>query len=148
MKKDYIIVSGIIIFTIIMMIASVVLNFDKTNTIKIDDKEYIINNELKLNDFIGKGKPVLVDIGSVDCGACKELLPTIYKLQDKYESKAIIMFIDYLKHRELAMNFDFVITPTLYFYDPEGNLFKKLEGVVTEEEIKNAFIEMGYPLDW
>lgn len=147
MKRDYIIVLGITVITVFLMIISVTVNFDKVNVITVEGKEYLINDELKTTDFLNKGMPVLVDIGSVDCGACKELLPTIYKLQNEHSDQAIIMFIDYLKHRQLAMNFDFVITPTLYFYDAKGNLYKKLEGVSTEDEIKEVFKEMGYDLD-
>lgn len=45
--------------------------------------------EVKLSDYVGKGKYVLLDFWSPWCGPCKREIPNIKKVYDQYSSKGL-----------------------------------------------------------
>lgn len=49
--------------------------------------------EVKLSDFVGKGKPVLVDFWASWCGPCRSSMPELVELYAKYKGKFEIVGI-------------------------------------------------------
>ncbi len=80
-----------------------------------------------------------------DCPFCKQMKPTIEKLQEDYESKIYkFEIIDVSTEEGLrqADEFGVFITPTFVLLDADGNELDRLAGAATEENMVK-FIERG-----
>lgn len=80
-----------------------------------------------------------------DCPFCKQMKPTIEKLQKEYESKIYkFEIIDVSTEEGLrqADEFGVFITPTFVLLDADGNELDRLAGAATEENMVK-FIERG-----
>ncbi len=118
-------------------------------------KEFIANNYekgfelLATEDFdkeevLSRGYPALLDIGGGECNSCKAMKPELEKLNQEWQGKVIVKFIDYWKYPELGEQFNFSVIPTQFFYDEDGKLYKTHQGQITKEEAIEIFKEMGY----
>lgn len=80
-----------------------------------------------------------------DCPFCKQMEPTIEKLQRDYESKIYkFEIIDVSTDEGLrqADEFGVFITPTFVLLDADGNELDRISGAATEENMVK-FIERG-----
>lgn len=61
-------------------------------------------------------KPVLVDFWSPTCGPCRLLAPTIEKLAQENEGKAVVMKCNVFDNMELAASLNIDVVPTIIVF--------------------------------
>lgn len=114
------------------------------------------------------GVPTVIDFGSDSCIPCKEMAPTLEKLNAEWQGKAVVQFMDVWKYTDGVSDFPVQVIPTQVFFDADGtpfipseNLQKEIQfdmysdkesgahvftvhqGGLTEEQMRIIFAEMG-----
>ncbi len=125
-----------------------------------------VTESLDLEHLKTYGLPIVLDFGSESCPPCREMAPTIEKLNRDLQGKAIIRYMDVWESPELAEGYPISVIPTLMFFDKDGNpylppdsettqmilystrdteehVFTAQEGIMTEDEIRSILVEMG-----
>ncbi|MDD3360891.1 MAG: thioredoxin domain-containing protein [Hespellia sp.] len=112
--------------------------------------------------------PAMIDFGAKSCGPCKEMAPTLEVLNNEWQGKAVIHFMDVGSYNQGLEDFPLQVIPTQFFFDKDGLPFvpsEKLQeemefimynkketklhvltahqGVVTENQLREIFAEMG-----
>jgi thioredoxin 1 len=82
-------------------------------------------------------KPVLLDFWAVWCGPCRMVAPTIDKLAEDYQGKAIIGKINVDEETALAEQFKVMSIPTLYVIKG-GKVVERLVGARPYAELAAA----------
>lgn len=126
-----------------------IIKQNNITSLKLDVTSYdmFVDNSFNLNETLSLGYPIMIEVGSEDCVACKEMMPIMASVAKKLDGKAFILFVDYSKYPDVANKFDFELTPTQFFYNKEGKLHKKNVGVLSENNIITIFLEMGVELE-
>ena len=125
-----------------------------------------VTEKLDLEKLKSYGLPIVVDFGADSCIPCKEMAPVLVKLNEKYQGKAIVKFVDVWKYKSLAAGYPIRVIPTQVFIDKNGkpyvpsetqtirmkkfysqdkneHIFTVHEGGLTEERLLSALKEMG-----
>lgn len=112
------------------------------------------------------GLPILIDFGAETCIPCREMAPVLKKLNEEWQGKVIVKFVDISKYPDAAADFPVQVIPTQFFFDakgkpyvpsdPEGmqmqiytlrdtqeHVYTAHMGGMTEEQVKAVFAEMG-----
>lgn len=106
--------------------------------------ELLATEDFDKEEVLSRGYPSLLDIGGGECIPCKAMKPVLVELNDEWQGKVIVKFIDYWKYPDLGNQFNFSVIPTQFFYDKDGKLYKTHQGQITKEEVIDTFEEMGY----
>ncbi|MTH15451.1 thioredoxin domain-containing protein [Flavobacterium sp. LC2016-01] len=102
-------------------------------------KPFFANSKSKLtlteyNKIIADNKTVLVDIGSVYCGACKKVKPVLETIKAQYGSNLKVIEIDLEDNTQVIADLKTIkVFPTLILYQ-NGKIILKKEGF---ENLKN-----------
>ncbi|MRX68657.1 Rhodanese-related sulfurtransferase [Flavobacterium resistens] len=102
-------------------------------------KPFFANSKSKLtlaeyNKIISDNKTVLVDIGSVYCGACKKVKPVLETIKTQYGSNLKVVEIDLEDNTQVIADLKTIkVFPTLILYQ-NGKIILKKEGF---ENLKN-----------
>ncbi|MEN2413494.1 thioredoxin domain-containing protein [Flavobacterium mesophilum] len=102
-------------------------------------KPYFTNSKSKLtlaeyNKIVTENNTVLVDIGSVYCGACKKVKPILETIKAQYGSNLKIVEIDLEDNTQIIADLKTIkVFPTLLLYQ-KGKIILKKEGF---ENLKN-----------
>lgn len=102
-------------------------------------KPYFTNSKSKLtlaeyNKIISENKAVLVDIGSVYCGACKKVKPVLETIKAQYGTNLKVVEIDLEDNTQVIADLKTIkVFPTLILYQ-NGKIILKKEGF---ENLKN-----------
>ena len=152
MKNKRLIGLVVVSLIIISMISIIIIkNSSKEEEINSNTYEAVFEllatKDFDKKEILSKGYPVLLDIGGGECLPCKAMKPVLEQLNEEWQGKAIVKFIDYWKYPALADQFDFSIIPTQFFYDEDGKLYTTHQGQITKEEVIEIFEEMGYSFD-
>ncbi|MCP1110425.1 thioredoxin family protein [Ohessyouella blattaphilus] len=114
------------------------------------------------------GIPTVIDFGSDSCIPCKEMAPTLEKLNAEWQEKAAVQFIDVWKYTDGVSDFPVQVIPTQVFFNADGSpfipsedlqkeiqfdmysdkeskdhVFTVHQGGLTEEQLRIIFAEMG-----
>jgi thioredoxin 1 len=84
---------------------------------------------------------VVVDFWSPKCEPCKELMPFVAKLAEKYQDKAKFCKLDTASNRRLAISQKVLGLPTIGFYR-DGEKIAELTKDVTAEDIEAKLNEL------
>ena len=95
---------------------------------------------------VEKPLPVLLELGSVNCVACKAMVPIIDGLKEGYAGKLDVEFVDVQKEREVAALYGIQAIPTQIFFDAEGNEIFRHVGFFPREDIIAKWQELGISL--
>jgi thioredoxin 1 len=109
--------------------------------------------------------PIIIDFGADSCIPCKEMAPVLKKLNQEWQGKVIVKFIDVWKYPDAAADFPLQVIPTQFFFDAQGNPYVPSDpeamqmymlkdtggehvytahvGGITEAQLRAALEEMG-----
>lgn len=114
------------------------------------------------------GVPTVIDFGSDSCIPCKEMAPVLETLNEEWQDKAAVQFMDVWKYTDGVEDFPVSVIPTQVFFNADGNpfvpsdelatqieftmysdktteehVFTVHQGGITEEQMRMIFAEMG-----
>ncbi len=112
--------------------------------------------------------PILIDFGADSCIPCKEMAPVLKELNETLMGKAIVIFVDVWKYKDISSGFPINVIPTQILFGPDGKpytpskeinqsirfsthknkgtgelLFTTHQGGLTKEQIRSIFADMG-----
>jgi thioredoxin 1 len=90
-----------------------------------------------------QGVVTMIDLGADSCVPCKMMAPILKKVEQDYEGRAVIAFIDVWKYRDQAARFGIRAIPTQIFYDAEGREVYRHLGFMSEQDIVKQLRSMG-----
>lgn len=136
-----------------------------------DNADFALDaTELDLKQLKSYGIPIMIDFGADSCIPCKEMAPILKELNETYQGKVIIKFVDVWKNQSLAEGFPLEVIPTQFFFDKEGNpyvpsnpeemqmmmysmkdtnehVYTAHQGGMSKEQILAVFKELGVEVD-
>lgn len=83
-------------------------------------------NEESFQASLESGDTMVVDFWAEWCGPCKMLGPTIDKLAEEYEGKAIVGKVDVDAQQALAAKFGVMSIPTLVYFKDGKEVDRKV----------------------
>lgn len=125
-------------------------------------------SEVDLDKIKSYKIPFVIDFGSDQCIPCKQMAPVLETLNEEWQGKAIVQFVDVWKYQTAANDFPVSVIPTQVFYNADGtpyapsesiqksieftmysdkttgkHIFTVHQGGITEAEMRQIFAEMG-----
>jgi len=91
--------------------------------------------------------PVLLELGSTSCVACKAMAPIIDELKEAYAGKIDVEFVDVEKDHEAAGLYGIQAIPTQIFFDADGNEIFRHTGFFPREDIVAKWKQLGVSLE-
>jgi len=85
-----------------------------------------------LKEWRDSGLPVIIVFGTQSCPVCAELKPILKTMNEEYQGRAIIKYIDLTAHPDAADDFPVPAVPALFFFDKGGKPFEPGESPVIE----------------
>lgn len=94
------------------------------------------------DSVIGKGKPVLLELGSHSCIPCKEMMPILAELNTE-QTAFRVSFVDVWDAEEKSAQYNVELIPTQIFFDADGNELFRHVGFYSKEKILAKWKELG-----
>lgn len=92
-------------------------------------------------------KPLVtfIELGSVNCIPCKQMVPVMKSLEKRYGSQLKVIFYDVWtkEQKHYASMYKIRLIPTQVFLDKNGKEFHRHEGFYPEEEIDKILKSKG-----
>ena len=104
---------------------------------------YALEGSVTLPEVPVKGMVTMLDIGADKCIPCKMMAPIMKELEEEYQGKAAIIFIDVWKHQEQGQKFRIRVIPTQIFYDKDGKEVQRHEGYMDKKAIVAVLEKLG-----
>lgn len=135
-------------------------------TIEQNPDFVLVSSEIDLDQLKTYGLPIIIDFGADSCIPCKEMAPVLEKMNEEWQGKVIVKFVDVWKNPDAAANFPVQVIPTQFIFDAEGkpyvpgdsqeiqfqmysandtneHVYSAHQGGLTEENFRAIFAEMG-----
>ncbi|MCX7600290.1 MAG: thioredoxin family protein [Armatimonadetes bacterium] len=87
--------------------------------------------------------PKLLELGSVTCHACQQMMPIIEDLKRELRGRVDVEFVDVVKHSEMADKYAIQLIPTQIFLDARGRELFRHVGFYPKEDILAKMKELG-----
>ena len=91
---------------------------------------------------IGKGKPVLLELGSHSCVPCKKMMPILAELSIE-QTAFTVSFVDVWAAEEKSEQYNIELIPTQIFFDKDGAELFRHVGFYPKEDILKKWKELG-----
>ena len=91
---------------------------------------------------IGKGKPVLLELGSHSCIPCKKMMPILNELSTQ-QSEFTVSFVDVWQAEGKSEQYGIKSIPTQLFFDKDGKELFRHVGFYPKEDILAKWKEFG-----
>ncbi|MHC6180430.1 thioredoxin family protein [Clostridium sp. JNZ X4-2] len=91
-----------------------------------------------------KDKPVLVDYWGDKCEICKQLMPGVHKLEDKYGDKVKFSSLNISKARRLAIGQKVLGLPTMVLYNKGEKINSITADKITSLDDVEEFVKSYY----
>ena len=91
---------------------------------------------------IGKGIPVLLELGSHSCVPCKKMMPILAELSTE-QSAFTVSFVDVWAAEEKSEQYEVELIPTQIFFDKNGKELFRHIGFYPKEDILAKWKEFG-----
>ncbi|MFI3260090.1 MAG: thioredoxin family protein [bacterium] len=143
-KNEFIIIIVILVLIVFIMLG--VKNQDSDTKVVDRGELYSIYVDETFDriDYVDQGNPILVMVGCDTCPSCKSAITILDEVAGELEGEAFLKYIDYEEYPSLLSDYSIRVIPTFFFYDEEGAIYFRMEGVMSRENILDAFLEMGY----
>ena len=135
-----IIVCNLLMYLIIILIIKIKENVEKMKATAVGQKftdfemETPDGKPVKLSDYVGKGKVVLVDFWATWCGPCQTMGPLVEEIaEERADIKVCKLDVD--QEPELARQYRVMSIPTFLVFK-EGEVVKRDMGVMSKEEVE------------
>ena len=89
-----------------------------------------------VQEIPAKNMVTIVDLGAKFCVPCKMMAPILAELEEEYQGRAAVIFIDVLEQKGKAKEFNVSTIPTQIFYDNAGQEVWRHKGFLDKETIK------------
>lgn len=96
-----------------------------------------VTNDNFQKEVLNSDKPVLLDFWAVWCGPCRMVAPTIEKLAQAYDGRAVIGKVNVDEESALAEQFKVMSIPTIYILK-SGQVAERLIGARPYAELAAA----------
>jgi thioredoxin 1 len=92
-----------------------------------------------------KPKVTFVELGSVNCIPCRQMVPVMKAIEEKYGDQVKVVFYDVWtqEQRKYAAEYKIKLIPTQVFLDESGKEFHRHEGFYPEAEIDKILLSKG-----
>jgi thioredoxin 1 len=90
-----------------------------------------------------KGMVTMVDLGADKCAPCKLMAPILLDLEEEYQGRVAIIFLDVWKDKKPADHFGVRAIPTQIFFDATGKERYRHLGFLSKESIVAQLKKMG-----
>lgn len=87
---------------------------------------------IDLDELKSHKLPIIIDFGADSCIPCKEMAPVLKELNEEYQGKAIILFVDVWKYPDFSKGFPVSIIPTQILINSDGTPYIPLSDVLKE----------------
>lgn len=98
-------------------------------------------------DTVVAALPVLLDLGSDSCAACKTMEPILDEMRETFEGQFHVRFLDARKDRSVVSEYGIRVIPTQIFFDEDGGELFRHQGFYGREDILAKWAELGYTFD-
>lgn len=98
-------------------------------------------------DRVVAALPVLLDLGSDSCVACKAMAPILDEMRETFKGQLHVRFVDARKNRSMASEYGIKVIPTQIFFDEDGGELFRHQGFFGREDILTKWAELGYTFD-
>ena len=105
-------------------------------------KSHRIASALADDSVIGKGKPVLLELGSHSCVPCKKMMPILAELNTE-QAVFFVSIVDVWAIEGKSEQYGIKSIPTQIFFDGEGNEQFRHVGFYSKEDILAKWREFG-----
>ncbi len=96
--------------------------------IQVDNPDFALYaTEINLTELKKHALPIIIDFGADSCIPCKEMAPVLRKLNEEFQNKAIIKFVDVWKNPAGVGEFPVQVIPTQFIYDNTGKPYHPTE---------------------
>ena len=89
------------------------------------------------------GKVVMLELGSVGCMPCEQMLPVMQKLRVSYKGKLEVLFVDVREDNKTGRQFGVCLIPTQVFLDKNGKEFRRHVRFYAYDEITPVLKKAG-----
>ena len=86
----------------------------------------VVTKENFAQEVLQSDKPVLIDFWASWCGPCRMLAPTIEKLGEEFEGKAVVGKVDVDENQNLAGKFGVMSIPTVIVFKNGKEVARKV----------------------
>lgn len=92
-----------------------------------------------------KPKVTFIELGSVNCIPCKQMVPVMKAIEEKYGNQVKVVFYDVWtsEQKKYATEYKIRLIPTQVFLDENGKEFHRHEGFYPEAEIDKILKKRG-----
>lgn len=108
-------------------------------------QEQVIENFAEAS-VVGKGMPVLLELGARECVPCKMMMPVLKELAEKYPEQFTVAFHDVWQDPSVGEKYGVSVIPTQIFFDKDGKELFRHEGFFPKEDILAKWKELGIVL--
>ena len=86
-----------------------------------------------------------LEFGSKTCIPCKQMVPVMESIEEKYPESVKVIFYDVRKpqNKDVSIKYKIKTIPTQIFLDAEGKEFFRHQGFFPEEDIVKVLTEQG-----
>jgi thioredoxin 1 len=103
---------------------------------------HVVATGLADDTVIGKGKPVLLELGSHSCVPCKKMMPILTELSTE-QTAFIVSFVDVWANEGKSEQYGIKSIPTQIFFDKDGKELFRHVSFYPKEDILAKWNELG-----
>jgi len=89
-----------------------------------------------------EGRVTMLNIGAQFCPPCQAMEPVIEEVQEHYQDRVHMPYLDIQKHSTQVQHLGVRTTPTQIFFDHQGEEVYRHEGILEKEEIKDRLDQL------